>query len=147
MAMKCLPLRGVSNEGISQSGPVPPVLSFLSFFCPLLSFLSFFVLFGPFLSFLGLSRFFRSSPMFFGDFPDMSFSSFSAYQSTCKEHSQKRGRAKGAAKASCRETVVQNGVFGESVSTLPPEGFQDQTPFWSPKFGQPFLRTTPSPLL
>ena len=29
------------------------------------------------------------------------------------------GRAKEAAKASCRETVVQNGVFGESVSSLP----------------------------
>ena len=31
-----------------------------------------------------------------------------------------RGRAKGAAKASCGETVVQKVVFGESVSTLPP---------------------------
>ena len=30
------------------------------------------------------------------------------------------GRAKGAAKASCRETVVQKGVFGESVSSLLP---------------------------
>ena len=30
------------------------------------------------------------------------------------------GGAKGAAKASCGETVVQKGVFGESVSTLPP---------------------------
>ena len=30
------------------------------------------------------------------------------------------GRAKGAAKASCGETVLQKGVFGESVSTLPP---------------------------
>ena len=29
-------------------------------------------------------------------------------------------RAKGAAKASCRETAVQKGVFGESVSSLPP---------------------------
>ena len=29
-------------------------------------------------------------------------------------------RAKGAAKASCGETVVQKGVFGESVSSLPP---------------------------
>ena len=28
--------------------------------------------------------------------------------------------AKGAAKALCGETVVQKGVFGESVSTLPP---------------------------
>ena len=28
-------------------------------------------------------------------------------------------RAKGAAKASCGETVVQKGVFGESVSSLP----------------------------
>ena len=35
------------------------------------------------------------------------------------------GRAKGAAKASCGETVVQKGVFGESVSSLPPQGFQD----------------------
>ena len=30
------------------------------------------------------------------------------------------GRAKGAAKGSCGETVVQQGVFGESVSSLPP---------------------------
>ena len=30
--------------------------------------------------------------------------------------------AKGAAKASCGETVVQKCVFGESVSTLPPQG-------------------------
>ena len=29
-------------------------------------------------------------------------------------------RAKGAEKASCRETVVQKSVFGESVSSLPP---------------------------
>ena len=28
--------------------------------------------------------------------------------------------AKGAEKASCRETVVQKGGFGESVSSLPP---------------------------
>ena len=28
----------------------------------------------------------------------------------------------GAATASCGETVVQKGVFGESVSSLPPEG-------------------------
>ena len=31
--------------------------------------------------------------------------------------------AKGAEKVSCRATVVQKGVFGESVSSLPPEGF------------------------
>ena len=30
------------------------------------------------------------------------------------------GCAKGAAKASCGETVVQKSVFGESVSSLPP---------------------------
>ena len=30
------------------------------------------------------------------------------------------GRAKGAAKGSCGETVVQKSVFGESVSSLPP---------------------------
>ena len=30
------------------------------------------------------------------------------------------GRAKGAAKGSCGETVVQKGVFGESVSALTP---------------------------
>ena len=34
--------------------------------------------------------------------------------------SLKSGRTKGAAKASCGETVVQKGVFGESVSSLPP---------------------------
>ena len=33
------------------------------------------------------------------------------------------GHAKGAAKAFCGETVVQKGVFGESVSSLPPQGF------------------------
>ena len=32
---------------------------------------------------------------------------------------KKSERAKGAAKASCGETVVQKGVFGESVSSLP----------------------------
>ena len=35
-------------------------------------------------------------------------------------HVQNWGRAKGAAKASCGETVVQKGVFGESVSSLLP---------------------------
>ena len=30
------------------------------------------------------------------------------------------GCAKGAEKASCGETAVQKGVFGESVSSLPP---------------------------
>ena len=30
------------------------------------------------------------------------------------------GCAKGAAKGSCGERVVQKGVFGESVSSLPP---------------------------
>ena len=30
------------------------------------------------------------------------------------------GRAKGAAKASCGETDSPKGVFGESVSSLPP---------------------------
>ena len=33
---------------------------------------------------------------------------------------EKSERAKGAAKASCGETVVRKGVFGESVSSLPP---------------------------
>ena len=49
--------------------------------CP--SFLSFFVLFCRFLSFFGLSRFFWDFPDLLGDgpgiFPDLSFSSFSAY--------------------------------------------------------------------
>ena len=71
------------------------------------------------------------------------------------------GRAKGAVKGSCGETVVQKGVFGESVSSLLPEGFQDlsgvlrENPKGAEKkrtlqkhpFGEPFLRTTPSPLL
>ena len=35
------------------------------------------------------------------------------------------GRAKGAAKGSCGETVVQKGVFGESVSSLLLKVFQD----------------------
>ena len=42
------------------------------------------------------------------------------YQSALKEQ--------GAAKASCRETVVQKGVFGESVSSLPPQGLSLKTP-------------------
>ena len=74
---------------------------------------------------------------------------------------QNSGRAKGAAKGSCGETVVQKGVFGESVSSLLPQGFQDlsgvlranlkgaekKRTLQKPPFGQPFLRTTPSPLL
>ena len=40
---------------------------------------------------------------------------------------QKKKRAKGAAKASCGETVVQKGVFGESVSSLPPLRFALKT--------------------
>ena len=40
---------------------------------------------------------------------------------TCPVNRQaKSGRAKGVAKGSCGETVVQKGVFGESVSSLPP---------------------------
>ena len=68
---------------------------------------------------------------------------------------------KGAAKGSCGETVVQKGVFGESVSSLLPEGFQDlsgvlrenrkgaekKRTLQKNAFGQPFLSTTPSPLL
>ena len=38
----------------------------------------------------------------------------------CIFYLKKSGRAKGAAKGSCRATVVQKGVFGESVSSLPP---------------------------
>ena len=54
---------GVSNGGVSRSG----------LFCP---FLSLFVLFRTFPIFLGFSRFARG---WSGDFPDSSFSSFSAY--------------------------------------------------------------------
>ena len=54
---------GVSNGGVSRSGLVHP-------------FLSFFVLFRAFPNFLGFSRFARG---WSGDFPDLSFSSFSAY--------------------------------------------------------------------
>ena len=54
---------GVSNGGVSRSGLVLP-------------FLSLFVLFGTFPIFLGFSRFARG---WSGDFPDLSFSSFSAY--------------------------------------------------------------------
>ena len=71
------------------------------------------------------------------------------------------GCAKGAAKASCGETVVQKGVFGESVSSLPPQGLllkhlkdpenlkgaEKKRTLPKHPFGQPFLRTTPSPLL
>ena len=67
-------------------------------------------------------------------------------------------RAKGAAKASCGETVVQKGVFGESVSSLPPlrfalkahenlKGAERKRTLQKHPFGRPFLRTTPSPLL
>ena len=54
---------GVSNGGASRSGLV-------------LRFLSFFVLFRTFPIFLGFSRFARG---WSGDFPDLSFYSFSAY--------------------------------------------------------------------
>ena len=64
------PNGGVSNGGVSRSGLVLPFLSFFVLFCP---FLSFFVLLG--LS-RGFSRFVRGLS---GDFPDWSFSSFSAY--------------------------------------------------------------------
>ena len=58
------PLDGaLSNGGVSRSGLVLP-------------FLSFFVLFRTFPIFLGFSRFARG---WSGDFPDLSFSSFSAY--------------------------------------------------------------------
>ena len=70
-------------------------------------------------------------------------------------------RAKGAAKASCGETAVQKGVFGESVSSLPlkvcflkhlkcPEnlkGAEKKRTLQKHPFGRPFLRTTPSLLL
>ena len=55
---------GVSNGGVSRSGLVLPFLSF------------FFFLFGTFPIFSGFSRFVRR---WIGDFPDLSFSSFSAY--------------------------------------------------------------------
>ena len=55
--------RGCFKRGVSRSGLVLP-------------FLSFFVLFGTFPIFLGFSRFARG---WSGDFPDWSFSSFSAY--------------------------------------------------------------------
>ena len=54
---------GVSNGGVSRSGLVLP-------------FLSFFVLFGTFPTFREVSRFVRG---LFGDFPDLSLFSFSAY--------------------------------------------------------------------
>ena len=41
-------------------------------------------------------------------------------KNTLISHRQNSECAKGAANASCGETVVQKGVFGESVSTLPP---------------------------
>ena len=68
-----------------------------------------------------------------------------------------RARAKGAEKASCGETVIQEGVFGESVSFLPPEGLllnhlkgpenlkvaEKKRTLQKRPFGQLFLRTTP----
>ena len=69
------------------------------------------------------------------------------------------GHAKGAAKGSCGETVVQKGVFGESVLLCPlkvyshlkgPEnlkGAEKKRTLQKHPFGQPFLRTTPSLLL
>ena len=70
-------------------------------------------------------------------------------------------RAKGAAKAPCGETVIQKGVFGESVSSLPAEGLplkhlkgpenlkeaEKKRTLQKHPFGRPFLRTAPSPLL
>ena len=43
----------------------------------------------------------------------------SANRSRIAGNTELGGRAKGAAKASCGETVVQKGVFGESISSLP----------------------------
>ena len=64
--------QGPLNGGVSNGGLPDLDLSFL--FCPLLSFI---VLFGTFPIFLGFSR---SARGWSGDFPDLSFSSFSAYQ-------------------------------------------------------------------
>ena len=41
-------------------------------------------------------------------------------KSPCERGVFLSGCAKGAAKGSCGETVAQKGVFGESVSSLPP---------------------------
>ena len=68
----------------------------------------------------------------------------------------------GRAKASCGETLVQKRVFGESVFPLCPlkvfrtlqvflranlKGAEKKRTLQKHPFGQPFLRTTPSPLL
>ena len=45
---------------------------------------------------------------------------FGAHKNITDLKTENWERTKGAAKASCAETVVQKGVFGESVSTLPP---------------------------
>ena len=63
--------------------------------------------------------------------------------------------AKGAEKASCEETVVQKGVFQNSVSSLPPyrcftenlKRADKKRTLQKNPFERPFLRTTPSPLL
>ena len=67
-----LPRRAFNSKTISQG---PPNGGFQTGGLPDLD-LSFFVLSCPF---LGLSRFSRIFPIFFGDFPDWSFSSFSTY--------------------------------------------------------------------
>ena len=70
---------------------------------------------------------------------------------------QRWGWAKGAEKASCGETVVQKGVL-ESPFLLCPlrvfrcfkanlNGAEQKRTLQTHPFGQPFLRTTPSPLL
>ena len=57
---------------------------------------------------------------------NFSFCNFSGLASCCTGPlmctlaSRNGGGAKGVAKASCGEAVVQKGVFGESVSSLPP---------------------------
>ena len=76
LVLKCpqlLQVQGPLNGGVSNGG-VSPIWTFLSFFLP---FLSFFVLFGTFPIFLGFSRF--ALFLWSRDFPNSSFSSFSAY--------------------------------------------------------------------
>ena len=72
---------GFKQGGVSRSGLVLPFLSFFVFF----------VLFGTFPIFLGFPRFAWG---WIGDFPDLSFSSFSAYsyKSTYEEQSRKGPR-------------------------------------------------------
>ena len=100
--------------------------------------------------------------MVFEAFPDLHpqqyHSMFNTAWNVCWVLFRSLERAKGAEKASCGETVVQKGLFGQSVFSLPlyglllkhhmkskawkPQGAEKKRTLQKRSFGQPLLRTT-----